>query len=161
MIKKISIILITLFIIQLTKSVSVNNKENNNNNNNNYFIDHYNYDLDIDLTSQQQSSSSSSDTPLEPPSCGELCVCLYTELNYQGLSYEYSIYSGKVDLPPSIRNNITSFVSNADVCFITYDPYVTIQIYTGEFLSNFGIVFGDILQTLAPGSCKDLPPNQF
>ncbi|KAN0023663.1 hypothetical protein ACTFIV_008050 [Dictyostelium citrinum] len=152
MINKISIILIILFIIQLTISFSVNNNYNIINDN---LLDHYNNDL----SSQQQSSSS--DAPLQPPPCGDLCVCLFTEINYEGITFEYSIYSGKVDLPYLVRNNITSFVANADVCFISYNPYSTLQIYLGEFLSNFGIVFGDVVETIAPGNCKDLPPNQF
>ncbi|EGC38077.1 hypothetical protein DICPUDRAFT_76335 [Dictyostelium purpureum] len=138
------ILLSVLFIIllQFSKSQQIDKS--------NYIENNY-----LSLSSSSSSDdSSSSDGWVEPPACGDLTLCLFTEINYKGFQYEFSIYDGYVNLPDQIKRNITSFVSNAKVCFISFSPnFNTQQISFGEFLSNYYIIFGNSVDSIKSGEC--------
>ncbi|EGC29609.1 hypothetical protein DICPUDRAFT_51178 [Dictyostelium purpureum] len=84
-------------------------------------------------------------------------VKIYGHWDFEGSLYVYNKTDGYVQLPDEFRNNVQSFQSGIDVCFIKWYPREQYQIKAGDYHKNYAALtnFGQRMDGLYAGSCSD------
>ncbi|KAN0025033.1 hypothetical protein ACTFIV_009444 [Dictyostelium citrinum] len=85
-------------------------------------------------------------------------VYLFTSWDFQGERYVYNISQGYLSLPDKFHNNVQSFISGADVCFVKWYPIEQYQITSGESHRNYAALtnFGQRMDAIIPGNCTNI-----
>ncbi|WP_406503114.1 peptidase inhibitor family I36 protein [Streptomyces sp. NBC_00212] len=76
------------------------------------------------------------------PSCTDGSICFYTGARYNGQSWEWVAKDGYHDMPAAFHDNVGSFVSSADGCFINWDPKETRPVHKGDSRIDYNSDFG-------------------
>ncbi|KAK5578474.1 hypothetical protein RB653_008145 [Dictyostelium firmibasis] len=91
-------------------------------------------------------------------------VYLFTSWDFQGDRYVYNITQGFTTIPDSLVNNVQSFTSGSDVCFVRCTPFEAYQITAGQSHRNYGALenFGKRMDSIIPGNCSNVvcPSNK-
>ncbi|KAN0031392.1 hypothetical protein ACTFIV_005256 [Dictyostelium citrinum] len=84
-------------------------------------------------------------------------VIFFTHSNFQGEKFIYNISMGYVELPNKFHNNVGSFISGTNVCFIKWDPLQQHQIYTHRINKDYfsNNKFGSRIDGVYNGLCRD------
>ncbi|KAN0024970.1 hypothetical protein ACTFIV_009379 [Dictyostelium citrinum] len=85
-------------------------------------------------------------------------VFIFSSWDFQGERYVYNISQGYLSLPDGLRNNVQSFISGADVCFVKWYPSEQYQITAGESHRNYAALtnFGQRMDAIIPGNCSNI-----
>ncbi|KAN0041489.1 hypothetical protein ACTFIV_004030 [Dictyostelium citrinum] len=85
-------------------------------------------------------------------------VYLFTSWDFKGECHIYNISQGYLSLPDGFHNNVQSFISGADVCFVKWYPNEQYQITAGESHRNYAALtnFGQRMDAIIPGNCSNI-----
>ncbi|EGC34302.1 hypothetical protein DICPUDRAFT_35246 [Dictyostelium purpureum] len=112
----------------------------------------------VDTSRGECSCSGSNKMNINDPSViTDKMVKIYGHWDFEGSQYLYNETDGYVQLPDEFRNNVQSFQSGIDVCFIKWYPKEQYQIKAGEYHKNYAALnnFGQRMDGLYAGTCSD------
>ncbi|EGC36685.1 hypothetical protein DICPUDRAFT_77659 [Dictyostelium purpureum] len=94
----------------------------------------------------------------DPNVLSEDVVKIFAHWDLNGSVFLYNKTDGYIQLPDEFRNNVQSFQSGIDVCFIKWYPREQVQIHAGDYHKNYAALtnFGQRMDGLYAGLCSDV-----